>query len=254
MEKGSAATRLRQARLDAGLALSDIERRTRISPTMLRWIDEGHFHRLPAGIYARAYVRAFAEAVALDPAEVVSSLEHALPRVDEAATTRGQTPGSDSRVRLREQGDRRGEAERGGSRAPRPRRVDRRWLWMAAASTDAVILVTVCAIVVAATAAVCGAPPGEIVALGLPGLLGLLGVFTSLYFGIFAGVQGRTPGARACGLPPLDTRTPVHLELVARRALRAFMIEASLGVELAARRSPPRQLQTTSPYGSRSTP
>jgi transcriptional regulator with XRE-family HTH domain len=252
MERGNAATRLRQARLDAGLALNEIERRTRISPTMLRWIDEGHFHRLPAGIYARAYVRAFAEAVGLDPAEVVSSLEHALPRVDEAATTRSQTPGSG--VRPREQGDRRGEAERGGSRVPRPRRVDRRWLWMAAASIDAVILVTVCAIVVAAAAAVCGAPPGEIVALGLPGLLGLLGVFTSLYFGIFAGVQGRTPGARACGLPPLETASPVHLDLVARRALRAFLIEASLGVELASRRSPPRQLQTTSPYGSRSTP
>ena len=161
MEKGSAATRLRQARLDAGLALSDIERRTRISPTMLRWIDEGHFHRLPAGIYARAYVRAFAEAVGAG-----SGRSRFQPRARVAAGGRGgyhpgSDPGSDSRVRLREQGDRRGEAERRGSRAPRPRRVDRRWLWMAAASTDAVILVTVCAIVVAATAAVCGAPRGR---------------------------------------------------------------------------------------------
>ena len=46
-------TRLRQARLAAGLQLSDIEQRTRISPSILRWIDNGQFHRLPAGIYAR---------------------------------------------------------------------------------------------------------------------------------------------------------------------------------------------------------
>ena len=96
-------------------------------------------------------------------------------------------------------------------------------------------------------------PAGEIVALGLPGLVVLMIVLTALYFGIFAGLQGRTPGARACGLRPLDTPTPVHLETVVRRALRAFLVEASLGVELASRRSASR-LRATSPYGSSSTP
>jgi hypothetical protein len=225
--------RLRQARLDAGLALSDIERRTRISPSMLRWIDEGQFHRLPAGIYARSYVRAFAEAVGLDPAEVVASIEHALPPVDEVFSRRGQTPGSDPGVRP----------------PPNPA-----WLRVMAAAIDAVVLLAVGGAVVAATAAICGRPAGEILAFGLPGLLLLLAVLTALYFVIFAGVQGRTPGARACGLRPLETPAPVHLETVARRALRAFLAEASLGVELASRRSASRHLQTTSPYGSSSTP
>jgi hypothetical protein len=239
MERGSTPTRLRQARLDAGLTLSDIEQRTRISPTMLRWIDEGHFHRLPAGIYARAYVRAFAEAVGLDPAEVVSSLEQALPAIDAPAPHRAPAAAAASRERTTVR----------PVAAPEPP-----WLRVLAASIDAVALFAVCGGVVAATAAICGRPAGDILASGLPGLLVLLAVLTALYFGIFAGVQGRTPGARACGLPPLETASPVHLELVARRALRVFLIEASFGVELASRRSPPRQLQTTSPYGSRSTP
>ena len=55
---GTTATALRQARLAAGLQLSDIEQRTRISPSVLRWIDAGQFQRLPAGIYARSYIRA----------------------------------------------------------------------------------------------------------------------------------------------------------------------------------------------------
>jgi helix-turn-helix protein/RDD family protein len=239
MEKGSAATRLRQARLDAGLALSDVERRTRISPTMLRWIDEGHYDRLPAGIYARAYVRAFAEAVGLDPAEVVSSLEHALPAVDAPASHEASNPAAASPTRA---------TVRQLTAAGFP------WRWVLAAAIDAVALLAVCGSVVAATAAICGRTAGDIMAVGLPGLLVLLAVLTVLYFGIFAGVQGRTPGARACGLPPLETAAPVQLESVARRALRAFLIEASLGVELASRRSPSRQLQTTSPYGSSSTP
>ena len=239
MKRESAATRLRQARLDAGLALSDVERRTRISPTMLRWIDEGHYDRLPAGIYARAYVRAFAEAVGLDPAEVVSSLEHALPAVDAPVSHEALDPAAASRRRT---------IIRRVTAAESP------WPCVLAAAIDAIALLAVCGGVVAATAAVCGRPASDIVAFGLPGLLVLLAVLTALYFGIFAGVQGRTPGARACGLPPLETATPLHLESVTRRALRAFLTEASLGVELASRRSPSRQLQTTSPYGSSSTP
>ena len=240
MERRSAATRLRQARLDAGLALSDIERLTRISPTMLRWIDQGLYDRLPAGIYARAYVRAFAEAVGLDPAEVVSSLEHALPAVD--------APASHQAPNLVAASPRRTTVMQLTAAGPPWRRV------VLAAAIDAVALLAMCGSVVAATAAICGRPAGDIMAVGLPGLLVLLAVLTVLYFGIFAGVQGRTPGARACGLPPLETVAPVQLESVARRALRAFLIEASLGVELASRRSPSRQLQTTSPYGSSSTP
>jgi transcriptional regulator with XRE-family HTH domain len=231
MDASTTATRLRRARLAAGLELADIERRTRISPSMLRWIDQGQFHRLPAGIYARAYVRAFAQAVGLDPAEVVASIEHALPPANEVVPDRGQTPGSDPGVRPR---------------------AHPAWRWMLAASADAVVLVAVCGVVVTATAAICGRPSAEIIALGLPGLAVLLAVVTALYFVIFAGVEGRTPGARACGLPPLDTPTPVHLDTVARRALRVFVAEASLGMEFAWRRNASRQLQA--PYGSSSTP
>src|SRR6187200_2138438 len=122
------AIRLRRARLAVGLELSDIGQRTRISPSILRWIDDGQFHRLPAGIYARSYVRAFAQAVGLDPIEIVASVEHALP-----AAVKLVAPSK--------------------NKAPSPsRQLSAEWLRVAAASVDAAVLTIVYGLVLGATA------------------------------------------------------------------------------------------------------
>jgi uncharacterized RDD family membrane protein YckC len=221
---------LRQARLAAGLQLSDIERRTRISPSILRWIDAGQFHRLPAGIYARSYIRAFAQAVGLDPHEFLASIEHELPAAAEITAPPEV-------------------------RAPEPSLpLSPDLLRMAAASIDAGLLSVIYALVLGATGAVCGLPVDAVLAFGMPAMILVLIVLTALYFVVFAGVQGRTPGASLVGLPPLNVSGPVHLTAVVARAMRVFASEASLGIEIAWRRSLPRDVSTAAPYGSRSTP
>ena len=50
-----------------------------MSPAIVRKIDEGRFGELPPGLYARSYVRSFASAVGLDPAEALKEVEHLLP-------------------------------------------------------------------------------------------------------------------------------------------------------------------------------
>ncbi|MBA3296720.1 MAG: helix-turn-helix domain-containing protein, partial [Acidobacteria bacterium] len=60
-------THLHQARLNCQLELSELAARTAISPSVLAKIDEGRFAELPAGIYARSYVRSFAAEVGVDP-------------------------------------------------------------------------------------------------------------------------------------------------------------------------------------------
>jgi uncharacterized RDD family membrane protein YckC len=221
---------LRQARLAAGLQLSDIEQRTRISPSILRWIDAGQFHRLPAGIYARSYIRAFAQAVGLDPHEFLASIEHELPAAAEITAPPEV-------------------------RAPEPSLpLSPDLLRMAAASIDAGLLSVIYALVLGATAAVCGLPVDAVLAFGMPAMILVLIVLTALYFVVFAGVQGRTPGASLVGLPPLNVSGPVHLTAVVARAMRVFASEASLGIEIAWRRSLPRDVSTAAPYGSRSTP
>jgi hypothetical protein len=225
------ASRLRRARLAVGLELRDIEQRTRISPSILRWIDSGDFHRLPAGIYARSYVRAFAQAVGLDPNEVLASLEHELPQAVDpiAVAVENSAP----------------------ARFPP---LSPEWLRVAAATVDAAILSTVYGLVLGATAAVCGRPLAEVLAPGLPAIVIVLAVLTALYFVVFAGIEGRTPGGRLFGLAPLDIAGPAHVKAIVARAGRVFMTEASLGVEAASRRPASNPVPAVDPYGSRSTP
>lgn len=70
---------LYHARINSHLTLDEIRLRTALSPSVLRNLDEGRFERLPSGLYSRAYVRAFAAAVGLDPKYAVERLEHLLP-------------------------------------------------------------------------------------------------------------------------------------------------------------------------------
>ena len=70
---------LLRARLRRGLSLTEVGARTRLSPRVLRVLDEGRFGELPGGFYARGYVRAYASAVDLDPDETVDELLAQLP-------------------------------------------------------------------------------------------------------------------------------------------------------------------------------
>jgi Helix-turn-helix domain len=70
---------LLRARLRRGFSLTDIRERTRLSPQVLRLLDEGRFAELPAGLYARGYVRAYASAVDLDPDQTLDELAPQLP-------------------------------------------------------------------------------------------------------------------------------------------------------------------------------
>src|SRR4029450_9456345 len=81
---------LRKARMARGLSLTEISRRTRIGVGFLRKIDDGDPQGLPAGFYARAFVRAYAEAVGLDGDLVVSRLAGQLPAADSTPQEAGQ--------------------------------------------------------------------------------------------------------------------------------------------------------------------
>lgn len=74
---------LLRARLRRGLSLTEVGARTRLSPKVLRVLDEGRFGELPGGLYARGYVRAYASAVDLDPDRTVDELSPQLPIVED---------------------------------------------------------------------------------------------------------------------------------------------------------------------------
>lgn len=65
-------TALQQARERAGFSLPELAARTRIPQKTLRAIEENDFNRIPAGIFARSFIRTYAREVGVDPAEAVA--------------------------------------------------------------------------------------------------------------------------------------------------------------------------------------
>jgi cytoskeletal protein RodZ len=64
---------LRRSRLRSGVEIEDIAGITKINPSYLRFIEENRYSDLPAPVYVRGFVRAYADCVGLDAARVVAS-------------------------------------------------------------------------------------------------------------------------------------------------------------------------------------
>jgi cytoskeletal protein RodZ len=89
--------RLRQAREARGLSVGEVATRTKIPTRQLAALEAEDYGKLPGGIFVRGHVRAAAQAVGLDPAELAEHFEEEvsprpLPLVSppaEAAEERG---------------------------------------------------------------------------------------------------------------------------------------------------------------------
>lgn len=64
---------LRRFRLRTGVEIEQIATITKINPSYLRFIEEEKFEDLPAPVYVRGFVAAYARCIGLDPERVVSS-------------------------------------------------------------------------------------------------------------------------------------------------------------------------------------
>ena len=78
---------LKQAREDRGLSLRQIASSTKISMVALEALERDDFSRLPGGIFSRAFVRAYALEVGLEPDQTVATF---IEEYDKAASTRAQ--------------------------------------------------------------------------------------------------------------------------------------------------------------------
>jgi hypothetical protein len=70
--------KLRKQRELRGISLDAISTTTKISPRMLRAIEDEHFDQLPGGVFNKGFVRAYARQVGLDEEEAVSDYLAAL--------------------------------------------------------------------------------------------------------------------------------------------------------------------------------
>jgi cytoskeletal protein RodZ len=90
MSQGSQAqkvgARLREAREKRGVSLRQIANTTRISVMSLEALERSDLSRLPGGIFTRAFIRAYAQEVGLDPDRTIQDFIAELPPDSAAAT------------------------------------------------------------------------------------------------------------------------------------------------------------------------
>jgi uncharacterized RDD family membrane protein YckC len=236
---------LRRAREARGVSLADLARATRITPWILQKLDEGKFGEIPAGIYARHYLRAFASAVGLHPDRTLEALEHLLPAADtsiaalsrSACQRRGEpqpdvTPAQAEAVRP--------SAPETPATAPRmpepdsepaepPPSETSRWRLYGAAVTDVIVLSSLQLAVFGACAWIAGFTVQTLM-LHAAWPLGIIGgTVAAIYFGLLGGIAGRTCGAWLLGIRLVPPSTePLDLRTVLRRSMRCLVREASI--------------------------
>lgn len=218
------STNLHRARLARNLDLSRISAVTALSPSIVRKIDEGRYDELPGGLYARSYVRAFAEAVGVPPEAAIHELEAHLPAAPDPLPALREHAGADVIEIVRERMKRvyRGTiafVQRSAAPAeqvaasPRLRR-------LSAAVIDALFLTGLVLATTILTAWTCGVTVSAIVEKAGLALALMCGILVAAYFVLFQGIGGRTPGALACRMPLDHEPRELRLDMITARMFR----------------------------------
>lgn len=90
---------LRKARLERGMSLEELQDITKIRIRYLEAIEEEDFSVLPGSFYVRAFIKSYAEAVGMDPDEVVRLYQGILPSVHEELKNESIRPRTRMRIR-----------------------------------------------------------------------------------------------------------------------------------------------------------
>ena len=191
---------LRAAREASGRTLDEVVRETALSRRFVEAIDNHEFHRLPAGVYARAYLRTYARAAGLDPTAVLERYAAELPAVD---------------VQLS------GLVQNKEEPALEARR------YRAAALTDALVVLAIAGAHLWSTAAAAGIDVRALVGAAAPVLPALVAAIACLYVGVLGATGVGTAGARLYGVEFVPrSRVPLDGAALVRRAVAYLRQEA----------------------------
>jgi hypothetical protein len=192
-------------------------------------IEEARFSELPAGIYGRSAVKAYAAASGLDPAETLVDASAFLVSVNDPivglARLKGLRPVR-SAPPPSESDPAPGAIEPDAARPP--------WRPLTAALIDALIVTALLLFVVLAAVAVLAVPVSALDRSSpVFGVMGLL--LAAGYFLCFGGIGGATVGERVMQVAAPPQRETLTLDAVAARALQAASEDVRCLCELGAR-------------------
>jgi transcriptional regulator with XRE-family HTH domain len=122
--------RLRRRREQQGIALATVAEQTKIKASLLEALEREDFSHWPSGFFGRAFMRAYAEAIGVDPDTVVRECVQSHPELVESLTPSAAAPaatrdaasasGPSSRIREMVEFAARSLSDRLTRRAPEP--------------------------------------------------------------------------------------------------------------------------------------
>lgn len=234
---------LRQNRLKREISLDELGRTTKVPRAYLEMIDDGRLDELPAGLYGRSYVKAFAAAVGVSAEQALAECSAQLVDVPDPLPamreiTRERTPPTLSAAiaeRVREW-----YVARDASKPVRlPGTV------YVAAGLDALLLFLLNAFIVGLAANACQVPVEALVRLA-GGAMGSIGAFTCvMYFALLGGIGGQTLGMRICGTSLAAYPRPLNLRAIGGRAVEALLGGSSVVVDWLCSSELPKQREST---------
>ncbi len=89
--------KLKNARIERGLTIGDLQKITKIQRRYLEAIEENDFDAMPSDYYKRTFIRQFAEAVGLNPRPLLRRLDGKPEEEDLSSTTALSIPVKGSR-------------------------------------------------------------------------------------------------------------------------------------------------------------
>ena len=92
MEKEHFGTFLRRAREDRAILLSDVAQKTKLARTTLELMEKGDLAELPAAVYVRGFIRAFARAIGADESEPLALYDRAVESKNAAEKAKDSIP------------------------------------------------------------------------------------------------------------------------------------------------------------------
>ena len=100
-ERRAFGDRVRRQRERRGVTLEAIAKSTKVSKSLFVALERGDCSRWPGGVYSRAYIRAYAEAIGMDPNEAVEDFSAAFAETASPdATSPAKRPARAASLRL----------------------------------------------------------------------------------------------------------------------------------------------------------
>jgi transcriptional regulator with XRE-family HTH domain len=81
-ERDAFGPNLRRIRVQRGLSLEQLAESTKVSVALWKGLERNDFSKWPSGIYARSYVREYANAIGVDPETTVNDFCRWFPQGD----------------------------------------------------------------------------------------------------------------------------------------------------------------------------